>query len=139
MNIGKKIKKYRKEKGLTQLDLATKSNMSRSYLADVENNRYNPSVDTIKSIANALDVPMEEFFKEGEEAEVILNEKDEKDIEKALSSTLNKLETAQDGLMFDGEPIDDETRELLRISLENSMRLAKQIAKKKYTPNKHKK
>lgn len=138
MDIGKKIKKYRKEKGLTQLDLATKSNMSRSYLADVENNRYNPSVETIKSIASALDVPIEEFFKE-EDVEVPLSEKDEKDIEKALSSTLDKLETSQDGLMFDGEPIDDETRELLRISLENSMRLAKQIAKKKYTPNKHKK
>ncbi|MCS4474814.1 hypothetical protein JQ032_00975 [Clostridium botulinum] len=41
--------------------------------------------------------------------------------------------------MFDGEPIDDETRELLRISLENSMRLAKEIAKKKYTPKKYKK
>lgn len=138
MDIGKKIKKYRKEKGLTQLDLATKSNMSRSYLADVENNRYNPSVETIKSIASALDVPIEEFFKE-EDVEVPLSEKDEKDIEKALSSTLDKLETSQDGLMFDGEPIDDETRELLRISLENSMRLAKQIAKKKYTPNKYKK
>jgi len=40
--------------------------------------------------------------------------------------------------MFDGEPIDDETRELLRLSLENSMKLAKQIAKVKYTPNKYK-
>lgn len=74
-----------------------------------------------------------------EEEIIKLTQKDEKDIKKALNETLNQLENSQDGLMFDGEPIDDETRELLRISLENSMRLAKEIAKKKYTPKKYKK
>ena len=31
--------------------------------------------------------------------------------------------------MFDGEPIDEHTKEMIRISLENSMRMAKQLAK----------
>ena len=36
--------------------------------------------------------------------------------------------------MFDGEPIDDETRELLRISLQNQLEISKRIAKaKKFT------
>lgn len=68
--IGKKIKKLRKEKGLTQKELAEKSNLSRSYLADLERDRYNPSLDSLKSIANALGVSVEIFFKED------LNEKD---------------------------------------------------------------
>ncbi|HAQ4670183.1 helix-turn-helix domain-containing protein [Enterococcus durans] len=41
---------------MTQNDLAIKANISRSYLADVEGNRYNPSIETLDSIARALDV-----------------------------------------------------------------------------------
>lgn len=57
ITIGDKIKDLRKEKKLTQVELAEKANISRSYLADIERNRYNPSVDTLKAIAKALDVP----------------------------------------------------------------------------------
>lgn len=39
--------------------------------------------------------------------------------------------------MFDGEPMNDETKELLRASLENSVRMAKITAKKKFTPKKY--
>ena len=44
-----------------------------------------------------------------------------------------------EALMFDGEPVemDKETKELLKASLENSIRLAKTLAKKKYTPKKY--
>lgn len=33
--------------------------------------------------------------------------------------------------------MDDETRDLIRAALENSLRVAKQIAKAKYTPKKY--
>lgn len=59
MNISSKIKNLRKSQKLTQAELALKANISRSYLADIERNRYNPSVDTLKSLANALDVPLD--------------------------------------------------------------------------------
>ena len=52
MSLGENIKLYRKKQKLTQVQLADKANISRSYLADVENNRYNPSVDTLKNISN---------------------------------------------------------------------------------------
>lgn len=39
--------------------------------------------------------------------------------------------------MFDGEPMDEETKELLRVSLENGVRIAKISAKKKFTPKKY--
>jgi SOS-response transcriptional repressor LexA len=56
MQIGQRIKKIRKGLGFTQLELALKANISRSYLADVENNRYNPSINTLEKIADALNV-----------------------------------------------------------------------------------
>lgn len=55
MSIGDNIKRLRKEQKLTQIELAKKAQISRSYLADVENDRYNASVETLKSIAAALD------------------------------------------------------------------------------------
>ena len=72
----------------------------------------------------------------GKSKDAFLTAKDERDIAKSLSDTLNKLES-QDSLMFDGEAIDEETRELLKISLENAIRTAKITAKKKFTPNKY--
>jgi transcriptional regulator with XRE-family HTH domain len=65
-----------------------------------------------------------------------LTPKDERDIAKDLEKILSNLES-DNALAFNGEPMDDETKELMRISLENSMRLAKQIAKKKFTPKKY--
>ena len=68
-----------------------------------------------------------------------LTEADELDISKRLDAMLEDLTSQGGALMFDGEPLDDESRELLIASLENSMRMAKLIAKQKYTPKKYRK
>lgn len=64
MTIGENIKIFRKRKHLTQSELADKANISRSYLADLERNRYNPSVETLKSIARALKVSESDLLNE---------------------------------------------------------------------------
>ena len=66
MSLGENIKLYRKKQKLTQVRLADKANISRSYLADVENNRYNPSVDTLKNISNALGINLNELLSDNE-------------------------------------------------------------------------
>jgi len=152
--IGLKIKELRSRKSvelgekLTQKGLAARLGISRSYLGDIESGRTKANEELLMKIAKILDVNISELTTCKTEIDVIkennseylpeLNNKDEKDIAKKLSETLSSLENSQEGLMFDGEPIDEETRELLKISLENSMKLAKQIAKQKYTPNKYK-
>lgn len=62
MKIGNKIKGLRKQKGFTQDKLANLSNISRTYLADIERNRYNPSMDTLSSIAKTLDVQLAQLL-----------------------------------------------------------------------------
>ena len=142
--IGDNIKAFRKKAKMTQMELAKKANISRSYLADVERNRYNPSFDTLKSIASALNIPVSSLIGEDsndkirEEQLPYLTEKDHRDIAQDLQRIMDNLES-QEGLMYDGEPMDEETKELIRISLESSMRIAKQLAKKKFTPKKYKK
>lgn len=61
MSIGLNIKKWRKERGLTQVQLAEKTNLSRSYVADIERDRYNPSVETLEVISKALNVKISEL------------------------------------------------------------------------------
>ncbi|MEG1577170.1 MAG: helix-turn-helix transcriptional regulator [Oscillospiraceae bacterium] len=54
MSIGSNLRRKRKEHGLTQAQLAEKAGISRSYYADIEKDYYNPSLDTLKSIAAVL-------------------------------------------------------------------------------------
>lgn len=66
MLVGNKIKKFRKEQNLTQKELALKANISRSYLADLESDRYNPSIDTLSCISQALSINIKDFFEDEE-------------------------------------------------------------------------
>lgn len=54
MSVGTNIRKMRKERGLTQAELAEKAGISRSYFADIEKDYYNPSLESLQKIASAL-------------------------------------------------------------------------------------
>lgn len=58
MTIGNNIKKVRKLRGMTQFDLAAATGLSRSYLGDLENDRRNPSTETIKKLSKRLGVSL---------------------------------------------------------------------------------
>jgi transcriptional regulator with XRE-family HTH domain len=62
--IGQKIKKYRKEKKLTQVELAEKLDISISYLSKIEakNCRKSFSLDLLVNIAETLEIDIKDFF-----------------------------------------------------------------------------
>lgn len=62
INIGEKISQIRKNKGLSIRELAQLSNVTSSMLSQIERGLANPSVNSLKSIASALDVPLFTFF-----------------------------------------------------------------------------
>ena len=63
MNIGEYIKKTRKERDMSQRDLAYASHLSNAEISRIESGfRKNPSPDTLKSIASALHIPAETLF-----------------------------------------------------------------------------
>jgi transcriptional regulator with XRE-family HTH domain len=62
MEIGKVVKKLRKEKGLTQTELAQKIGKSMRLITYFERGVANVSLDTLYDIAKALDVPVSEIF-----------------------------------------------------------------------------
>lgn len=58
MNLGKAISLCRKQRGLTQTELAGRADLSVSYLSLLEQNkRKDPTLSTIKKLAEALRIP----------------------------------------------------------------------------------
>lgn len=62
LNIGKKIAQIRNRKNLSVRKLAELSNVTPSMLSQIERGNANPSVNSLKSIASALEVPLFTFF-----------------------------------------------------------------------------
>ncbi len=61
--IGKRIRKYREEKGISQEELAEKLHISRSTYQRIENGETNSWVNHIENICTSLDVNMEDILK----------------------------------------------------------------------------
>lgn len=62
INIGAKVQEYRTQKQYSLRELAARAEMTPSMLSQIEKNTANPSINTLKSIAAALEVPMFKFF-----------------------------------------------------------------------------
>jgi transcriptional regulator with XRE-family HTH domain len=58
------IKKIRTRKGISQMELSLRSELSQSFLANLEKGKKQPSVLTIIKIADALEVNPKDFFPE---------------------------------------------------------------------------
>lgn len=61
-SIGSEIKRLRKQKDLSQADLAKATGISRAYLSDIETKSVNVSVKNLVLIASALDVRIVELL-----------------------------------------------------------------------------
>lgn len=64
MKIGTTIRGYRLQKGYSQGDIEKRTGLLRCYLSRVENGHTIPSLDTLSKIAQALDMPLAQFFAE---------------------------------------------------------------------------
>ncbi len=60
--IGQKIRDLRNHKEMTLGDLATKINVSPSLISQLERGGVNPSISLLKSIADALEIPLFSLF-----------------------------------------------------------------------------
>lgn len=56
MKLNEKIKKLRKEKGMSQADMASLTGVHKAHFSRIERGRFQPSIDLLKKISKALDV-----------------------------------------------------------------------------------
>lgn len=129
------IQKLCKEHGIALTALEKELGFGRGSLGKLKNG--GTSAARLQKIADYFGVSINYLISGEDKKEIQLQQKDERDIAKRLESTLAALEEPQGALMFSGEPLDDETRELLKASLENSLKIAKINAKQKFTPKKY--
>lgn len=133
-----------KLKGVKPGRACTDMGLSRSLSAKWKNmGTKKPSAEVLEKMSSYFGISINEILDEDSDfvspetqKAPTLNKKDERDIARRLEETLNLLESS-DALMFDGEPLDQESAELLKTSLQNQYTLAKQIAKQKFAPKKY--
>lgn len=61
-DVGKNIKKFRKERNMTQDVLAEKMNVTRQAVSNWETAKTEPDVDTLTRLADVLEVSVEEMI-----------------------------------------------------------------------------
>jgi len=62
MNIGRAIKLCRTQRGLSQTALAREAKCSTAYLSMLENNKRDPTISTLRDLAQSLGVPIAILF-----------------------------------------------------------------------------
>ena len=105
MEIGSKIKELRMRNGLTQEELADRSELSKGFISQLENDLTSPSISTLEDILQCLGTTLSDFFsKEEETVQLVFGEDDyfEKDDEELGSRIEWIIPNAQKNMM---EPI----------------------------------
>lgn len=90
MSIGAKIKDLRIKNGLTQEELADRSELSKGFISQLERDLTSPSIATLTDILQCLGSDLCTFFQEEKEEQIVFNETDY--FEKVDSELHNKIE-----------------------------------------------
>lgn len=127
------------EKQVKNIDVSRATGIPASTFSDWKKGKSYPKQDKLQKIAGYFNVSVDWLLGNTDQKskEPILSQKDERDIAVLLNLATDQLDQ-QEALMFDGEPLDEESKELLKASIENSLKIGKMIAKKKFAPNKYK-
>lgn len=76
MDIGYKIKQLRVQKGLTLEELASRCELTKGFLSQMERNLTSPSIATLNDIIGALGTTLSDFFREEKEEQIVFQKKD---------------------------------------------------------------
>ena len=76
MDIGNKLKELRVLKGLTQVELAERSELSKGFICQLERNLTSPSITTLMDILQCLGTSIGEFFNEAPDEQIVFGKQD---------------------------------------------------------------
>lgn len=117
MEIGHKIKQLRTQKGLTLEELASRSELTKGFLSQMERDLTSPSIATLNDILEALGISLSEFFKEDKEEKIVfkiddffVDEREDYTVNWIVPNTQKNemepilIEIKQDGKSFEVSP-----------------------------------
>ena len=76
MDSGNKLKELRVLKGLTQEELADRSELSKGFISQLERNLTSPSITTLMDILQCLGTSIGEFFNEAPDEQIVFGKQD---------------------------------------------------------------
>lgn len=76
MDIGNRMKELRMQYGLTQQELADRSELTKGFISQLERNQNTPSVTTLLDIIQCLGTTPAEFFADEEPEQIVFKEAD---------------------------------------------------------------
>ena len=139
MSTFDRVKKLCEEQKISVVQLEERLNFSRNSLYSWKKNK--PSSEKLEKVADYFDVSTDYLLGRTDKKRYYdLTEKDERDIQRELKKIIDGDEVDSAFAAFDGrvlEELDEEDRELLIQSWENTLRLTKRMAKQKFTPKKY--
>lgn len=76
MNIGEKIKRLRIRNGLTQEELADRSELTKGFISQIERDLTSPSIATLVDILECLGTNLKDFFDDRVQEKVVFTKDD---------------------------------------------------------------
>ena len=76
MDIGKRMKELRIQYGLTQQELADRSELTKGFISQLERNLTSPSITTLMDILQCLGTSIGEFFNEAPDEQIVFGKQD---------------------------------------------------------------
>ncbi len=76
MRIGAKVKQLRQQRGLTQAELAARTELTKGFISQLERDLTSPSIATLMDILEALGTSVGAFFNEAAEETVVYSADD---------------------------------------------------------------
>ncbi|MDT2767707.1 helix-turn-helix domain-containing protein [Globicatella sulfidifaciens] len=137
IKLPEQISFYRNKMGWTQEQLAEKIGVSKQSVSNWETGLKSPRMKIISKLASLFNVNISDLVtSDTEEPYYKINEREKIDIGKEVDKLIEGLYTNAE-VNFYGEPMDEESKDSLRMAIQMAMELNKEKAKKKFTPKKY--
>lgn len=146
--LGEIIKEYRQENSLSLREFSKKCGLSHTYIDKLEKGvdprsgkPVEPTIDVLEKVSSALSINLQELLiligkieSTSKNIDIKNNklniDENEKDVEELLEETMSQI-LNQDGLMLNGQIVDDNDLILLRNALKNGIEYVKSMKSKK--------
>ncbi len=83
MEVGKKLRRLRRSRGLTLEELAERAGLTKGFLSQIERDKTSPSVSALKAILDVLGEDISTFFKDMDVKERNVFRKDERRLQES--------------------------------------------------------
>lgn len=128
--FSKRIKTLRLDNEKTQQNVADAIGVLRSTYGEYERGKIMPPMDKINALAAFYGVTVDYLIGNSNDQNQAVSSR-EMDVSDSMKQIIEYLQNEQSKLTFDGEILDEESRELLISSIESSLKLGKMISKRK--------